>query len=110
MARIYANENMPLPVVLALKELGHDVLTTTDAGKAGIAESDESVLDFSIKEKRILITLNRKHFIRLHKKVPEHYGIIVCSFDINFPWLANKVDKLLQKQLIHGLLLRVNRD
>lgn len=27
MARLYANENFPLPVVEALRRLGHDVLT-----------------------------------------------------------------------------------
>ena len=32
-ARLYANENFPLPVVFALRELGHDVLTSsTQAG------------------------------------------------------------------------------
>ncbi|TEU18005.1 MAG: hypothetical protein E3J21_06900 [Anaerolineales bacterium] len=28
MARLYANENLPLPVVGELRRLGHDVLTT----------------------------------------------------------------------------------
>ena len=28
MARLYANENFPLPVVNELRRLGHDVLTT----------------------------------------------------------------------------------
>ena len=30
MARLYANENFPLPVVNELRRLGHDVLTTQD--------------------------------------------------------------------------------
>ena len=34
MARLYADENFALPVVLALRRLGHDVLTTHDAGKS----------------------------------------------------------------------------
>lgn len=28
MARLYSNENFPLPVVVALRALGHDVVTT----------------------------------------------------------------------------------
>ena len=40
-ARLYANENFPLPVVIALRELGHDVLTTRDAGKANDAIPNE---------------------------------------------------------------------
>lgn len=47
MARIYANENFPLPVVETLCRLGHDVLTTLDAGQAGQALPDETVLRFA---------------------------------------------------------------
>lgn len=32
MARLYADENFPFPVVVCLRALGHDVLTTNDAG------------------------------------------------------------------------------
>ncbi len=35
MARSYADENFPLPVVQVLRQLGHDVLTIGEAGKAG---------------------------------------------------------------------------
>jgi hypothetical protein len=31
-ARLYSNENFPLPAVEALRQLGHDVLTTRDVG------------------------------------------------------------------------------
>jgi hypothetical protein len=31
-ARLYANENFPLRVVEALRQLGHDVLTVREAG------------------------------------------------------------------------------
>jgi hypothetical protein len=33
-ARILADENFPLPVVEALRRLGHDVVTLADVGKA----------------------------------------------------------------------------
>ena len=35
MARLYSNENFPLPVVEELRRLGHDVLTTHEAGESG---------------------------------------------------------------------------
>lgn len=44
MARIYSNENFPLPVVEVIRSLGHDVQTTRDAGKDGQAVPDEDVL------------------------------------------------------------------
>ena len=59
MARLYSNENFPLPVVEALRRLGHDVLTIQETGQAGRATSDETVLAFARKEGRALLTFNR---------------------------------------------------
>jgi len=36
MARFYSNENFPLPVVEALRAMGHDVLSSLDAGNANL--------------------------------------------------------------------------
>ncbi|MDW8269706.1 MAG: DUF5615 family PIN-like protein [Anaerolineae bacterium] len=60
MARLYANENFPQPVVEELRRLGHDVMTSHESGQAGQALSDEKVLAFAIAEARILI---RSHSI-----------------------------------------------
>ena len=62
MARLYSNENFPLPVVEELLRLGHDVLTLQETGKAGQGVTDEAVLAFVCAEGRALVTLNRKHF------------------------------------------------
>ncbi len=88
MAHLYANENFPLPVVAELRRFVHDVLTTYESGRAGMAVPDEEVLAFTIAEKRILLTINRKHFICLHRQQPDHTGIIVCTFDLDFTALA----------------------
>ncbi|MEW6103964.1 MAG: DUF5615 family PIN-like protein [bacterium] len=110
MARLYANENFPLPVVEELRRLRHDVLTIHETGKAGQSVSDENVLAFANDEDRTLLTLNRKHFIRLHNVQPNHAGIIVCTFDLDFVGQAQRIHKAieLQKQLL-GQLIRVNR-
>jgi len=50
MARFYSNENIPLPVVLALRRAGHDVLTSLEAGRANQRFSDEQVLAFATRE------------------------------------------------------------
>lgn len=55
MARLYANENFPLPVVEGLRRLGHDVLTVLESGKAGIAETDEAVLAYACSKSRYTI-------------------------------------------------------
>ncbi|CAB1084674.1 hypothetical protein D1AOALGA4SA_12185 [Olavius algarvensis Delta 1 endosymbiont] len=41
MARLYSNENFPLPVVEELRRFGHEVLTTLEAGVAGKSVPDE---------------------------------------------------------------------
>jgi len=68
MAAFYANENFPRPAVEALRLLGHNVLTIAETGRAGVGLPDEEVLAFAASEQRILLTFNRKHFIRLHER------------------------------------------
>jgi Domain of unknown function (DUF5615) len=110
MARFYTNENFPFPVVEILRKLGHDVLTIQETGRANEALSDEEVLAFAISNDRILVTLNRRHFIRLHQEQPSHAGIIVCSLDPDFERLAVGISSAVAKdQSMAGVLIRINR-
>ncbi|GIK55005.1 MAG: DUF5615 family PIN-like protein [Chloroflexi bacterium] len=110
MARLYSNENFPLPVVESLRQSGHDVLTIQETGLAAKATPDEQVLAFAIKEDRILLTFNRKHFIQPHRKTPAHAGIIICTYDPDFAALAQRIhQEISQHTDFSGLLLRVNR-
>ena len=110
MARLYTNENFPRPVAEELRRLGHDILTVEEAGNAGQALPDEQVLDFARDRQRAVVTLNRKHFIRLHQERPGHSGIIVCTYDPDFPGQARRIHEILGgKGSIAGELIRVNR-
>jgi hypothetical protein len=110
MARLYANENFPLPVVVELRRLGHDILTIHETGKAGQSVSDEAVLAFASSDNRAVLTLNRKHFIRLHPAQPEHAGIIVCTFDPDFVGQAGRIHTAIEAQgQLSSQLIRVNR-
>jgi Domain of unknown function (DUF5615) len=110
MARLYTNENFPLPVVEELRRLGHDVLTSREAGNAGRAIPDAEVLSFAAMEKRVLLTLNRRHFVRLHHETPEHQGIVVCTFDPESTRQAARIDAELKRySTLSGQLLRINR-
>jgi predicted nuclease of predicted toxin-antitoxin system len=84
MARLFANEDLPEPVVLELQRLGHDALTMRDSGQTGRAVPDTEVLDFATAQGRAVVTMNRRHFVRLHHDRPEHGGIVVCTFDLDF--------------------------
>ena len=109
MARLYANENFPLPVVNELRRLGHDVLTTQDTGKAEQAIPDEEVLEYAASQKRAVITLNRKHFVQLHRRESDHSGIIVCTFDRDFTAQAQRIHDATSVSELVGKLIRVNR-
>lgn len=84
MARLYANENFPFLVVTELRRLSHDVVTIQETGYANQRTADAAVLSYATLDNRAVLTLNRKHFIRLHHEQPTHAGIIVCKVDANF--------------------------
>lgn len=110
MARLYSNENFPLPTVEELRRLGHDVLTIHETGQAGKSLPDDAVLVFACAEGRMLLTFNRKHFIRLHRQHHEHCGIVACTVDTDFVSLAHRINEAIEGQA-QGTrhLIRVNR-
>lgn len=111
MLRLYSNENFPLPVVQELRKLGHDVLTSYEAKNADLSLPDIEVLRFAIGQNRAVITLNRRHFIRLHTAVQNHSGIIVCTFDENFERQAQRIHAAISLHNdLSGKLIRVNRE
>ncbi|MGL4421593.1 MAG: DUF5615 family PIN-like protein [Gemmataceae bacterium] len=112
MARLFADENFPRPVVDQLRQMGHDVVTLLQRGWANDAVPDQEVLRLATIENRILLTLNRRDFIRLHHKESTHSGIIVCTEDPDGTGLAlaTRIDAVLRNQSeIAGHLMRVNR-
>lgn len=110
MAYLYANENFPLQVVEALRALGHDVLTSFDAGNANQSFPDEQVLNFAIQNRRSLLTINRRDFIRLHMINSDHAGIIVCSQDADISSQAERIHQAITSQpSLAGQLIRIHR-
>jgi hypothetical protein len=97
-AHLYGNENLPLPVVEELRRLGHDVLTIHEMGQGGQAVSDEAVINFATERGRAVLTINRKHFIRLHYSQPNHAGIIVCTFDPDFAGQSRRIHTAIEQQ------------
>jgi hypothetical protein len=110
MARFYSDEDFPFKAVLHLRRLGHDVLTIQENGLANRGTPDSEVLEFAISQSRAVLTMNRRHFIRLHRDRPEHSGIVICTADPDVVALAGRIDRAVaQQQSIAGQLLRVNR-
>ena len=78
---LYADENFPLRVVEELRRLGIDVLTAFEDGRANQSITDEGILARPMELRRAVVTLNRRDFKRLHRQVPSHSGIIICTED-----------------------------
>lgn len=109
MPGLYADENFPLPVVEHLRRLGLDVLTMYEDGQANQSLTDEYVLGIAVAKQRTLITLNRRHFMQLHRRDPNHSGVIVCTFDPDFAGQAQRIAEAVRDADPAKLLIRINR-
>ena len=110
MAPLYADEDFPFPVVERLRLLGHDVVTTLEAGRANQRIGDADQLAFATSQGRAILTRNRRHYVVLHRNSPNHAGIISITDDPDFDGQANRIDEAVA--LYSGLAgqhLRVNR-
>src|SRR5882762_2286087 len=107
---LYADENFPLRVVEELRRLGCDVLTAFEDGRANQAITDKDLLARATEINRTLITLNRLDFKRLHKQMPDHAGIIICTED---PERTGQVQRIAvsitETGELKGQLIRVYR-
>jgi hypothetical protein len=110
MARFYSDENFPLPVVAALRQLGHDVLTIYEAGKANQRYPDDLILADASRDQRAVLTINRKHFKRLHNASAAHSGIVLCTYDPDFVGQAQRIDAVCPRHgSLAGVMVRIIR-
>ena len=110
MARLIADEDVPRSAVEGLRALGHDVLTTHEAGRAGRGIPDGQVLAHAHSLGRAVLTKNRRDFIHLHRDDPVHSGIVAFSEDLDYLALAARIDEALRLQGdLDVALIRVNR-
>ena len=110
MARFYADEDFPHPVVEQLQSMGHDVLTVQAAGNANQKIPDRSVLDFATQDDRVILTMNRRDFIKLHQLKPFHAGIMVCTAPNNWEELALAIHHAIDaNDTLPNQLIRINR-
>ncbi len=110
MARLYADEDFPFPVVERLRQLGHDVLTTFEAGQANQGIGDAEQLAIAASLDRAILTRNRRHYISLHRRSAHHAGIISTTDDPDFDGQASRIDAALTGHAtLTGRHVRVNR-
>ncbi len=110
MARFYADENFPLPIVELLRSAGHNVLTTEETGNSGLGIPDEDVLEFAVRDERAVLTRNWDDFRRLDRSQPDHFGIIICKEDLNIERQATPINEaILSEGNLRNKLIRIIR-
>jgi hypothetical protein len=109
-APLYADENVPRPLVDALQAIGHDVLTALADGRANQRIPDPDVLRRATALGRAVLTNNRGDYVKLHRSAPTHAGIIIFTDDKSQrPAIAVRIDAALTAvPVLAGQLLRVN--
>lgn len=108
--RFYADENFAIAVLVELRNLGHDVLTAFEDGRANQKISDDKVLERAAERGRAVLTVNRKDFKKLHETGSRHAGIFICTFDADFVGQAHRInDTCKDISEINGRLIRVYR-
>jgi uncharacterized protein with PIN domain len=111
MAKFYADEQFPKDATIVLRSLGHDVLTAQEAGNANQKIPDEDVVAFANAQNRVVLTINRQDFIRIHKQSANHAGIVACTENTDFVRLAEKIHEAVAPlERLTSQLIRIYRD
>lgn len=104
---LYADEDFPHPAAAELRRLGHDVLTAQDDGHS--QKPDNPILARAHLLGRAVVTHNRRHFERLHRRGDDHSGIISATMDQDLNALAARIDVALVGRTPARWCVRVNR-
>jgi hypothetical protein len=106
--QLYADEDIPRPVVDELRRLGHDCLTAYEDQHTQVP--DTVILARAHALGRVVITHNRRHYERLHRHGASHSGILSATQDPNnHQALASRIDVALAGRTAGRWCLRVNR-
>ena len=108
MAPVYVDEDVDEDIARALAALGHDAISTRQAGNKG--QSDSEQLAYSGRQRRVMVTCNRRDFEALHEAWrvcarewnvsarPLHHGILVVPNErnIDIQSIAAAIDEKLR--------------
>jgi hypothetical protein len=108
MIRIYADEDFYYAVVVELRKLGYDITTVIEENRR--RSPDPVVLNDAIQMGHAVLTCNRRHYHRLHRRVRPHCGIITCTRDHDLFALANRIHQALAGlPSLDNQLIRITR-
>ena len=74
--RFYADENFAVAAIVELRNLGHDVLTAFEDGKANQKIAGDKVLERAAELGRVVLTVNRRDFKKFTKRAAATPGFL----------------------------------
>ncbi|MBM4065955.1 MAG: hypothetical protein FJ266_10000 [Planctomycetes bacterium] len=79
---LYIDEDLSDRIAVALRSKGFDVKSAHEVNMRG--KSDREQFEYSIKQKRVILTRNVKHFVTLQREYfrsgLQHNGILVTDY------------------------------
>jgi hypothetical protein len=110
MASLLADEDFDFHLVEALRAHGHSVVRHQEVRDAPRGEPDTEVLYRAATLGRILLTHNRRDFVRIHRGGTTHAGILTVPQGRDALDAAEQIDGLLvTTPSFQDRLFRVNR-
>jgi len=73
--KVAADENLFEPIIDYLRELGHDVFSIRNTSHSGI--SDDEIYTLACKEKRVIMTMNKKFYQNIRERDVEGNLVII---------------------------------
>jgi len=68
------------------------------------------VLAFARSQQRAVITENRRDFVKLHQRMPDHVDIVVCSKNLDWDNYAVRIRTVLESyESLTGQLIRITK-
>ena len=107
---LLGDEDFNHKVLKILTEVPYDVTSIKELGLDRKWFSDEDVLKTAIELNRVILTHNKRDFIKLHRKAEWHPGIITCYQTADFETLAGKIISLIEGvDSFENSLFRINK-
>jgi hypothetical protein len=98
--RLFADVMFPIQIVRALRLLGYEVRTAQQhqgTSRPDQPLTDEQILEAANDFRGAVLTLNDRHFVRLHFETHcTHKGIIICKHTSEYEKRAKEIDDIIK--------------
>ena len=97
--KLYIDEDLTDRLAVALRSRGYDVISAHEVNMRG--KTDKEQLEFAVKNKRVILTRNVKHFVALQREYFKHgllhNGILVTDY-LSLKELIRRIIRFLNRK------------